>query len=104
MGTCCVPTGSSELPSIWVCSLPHCSAPLPPARKYHKERRARVMQELGREGKAPTEMQGLTWDMSWGWEPPGLARVRCWFPWKPSKRCASTEEPPARQGGLQGGL
>ena len=34
------------------------------------------MPEPGREGKAPTEMQGLTWGISWGWEPPGLAGMR----------------------------
>lgn len=41
MGTCRVPTGSSELPSRWVCSLPLCSSLLLPARKYHEDQQAR---------------------------------------------------------------
>lgn len=40
MGMCCVPTGSSELPSRWVCSLPLCSSLLLLARKYHEEQQA----------------------------------------------------------------
>lgn len=31
------------------------------------------MPEPGWEGKVPREMQGLTWGISRGWEPPGLA-------------------------------
>lgn len=32
-----------------------------------------AMPKLGREGKAPVEMQGLTWSISRGWELPSLA-------------------------------
>lgn len=69
-----------------------------------------AMPELGREGEVPTEMRGVTWGISQGWEPAGLAGTCAMLVSMETQqkmcfhRGAASEEQPVRQGGRRGPL